>query len=661
MSYILKNYITVIAAVILFVITPQSAFSQQKYAKEYEKSGDQAMNEGEYHQALEYYTLGRKFVKQNLNLMYKCGEACMMLKNYDKAEYWYQKVLIENDSVNINNTFPYLYLHLAQAAICNGNIIQAQSFLNTCLLDCNDIEIRKQCKAELSRIDWIIDNDTPGNYKITNLGKNVNNEASQSNTFIIRDSVMIFTDSDYKTVEIKGQTFYKDVYQQLYFSFIDEDYYTPRQKLAWGNINKKKTDVADLFLDTVTYTAYFTYSKTHNGKKISSIYYSVFNNKTNKWEKPKIFKPLEDNEHSYSHPVVAYKGGETVMYFASDREGGFGNMDIWYIDMYKENAVPVNLGSTVNTTGNEITPFYYSQNNELYFSSDTHFGFGGFDIFKSSGWKTSWQKAENMLMPINSPANDMYFYLTDCDCKGYFTSNRISDNNKENKTCCNDIYRFNYVAPIPVLAEPVTPQVKDTFNINDILPVSLYFHNDSPDAGSDLPTTDLSYSDCYKLYMSQKNIYKANRTKGMEDSLADIQLKDIDNFFNDKIEKGYKQLNIALDYITKLLLEGHSVTVQIKGYCSSLYQTEYNRLLAQRRINSTENYMRTYNGGILSAYMDNIAKDGKHVLETEHLAVGKAESNSPNPENLEEKRMSIYLPSAMEERRIEIQVIKCRD
>ena len=131
--------------------------------------------------------------------------------------------------------------------------------------------------------------------------------------------------------------------------------------------------------------------------------------------------------------------------------------------------------------------------------------------------------------------------------------------------------------------------------------------------------------------------------------------------FNDKIEKGYKQLNIALDYITKLLLEGHSVTVQIKGYCSSLYQTEYNRLLAQRRINSTENYMRTYNGGILSAYMDNIAKDGKHVLETEHLAVGKAESNSPNPENLEEKRMSIYLPSAMEERRIEIQVIKCRD
>lgn len=637
-----------------------TAFAQEKYAKEYEKQGDKAFASGDYSQALEYYTLGRKFLKQNINLMYKCGETCLKMNDYDKAEYWYQKVLIESEDQNINQKYPLLYLHLAQSAISNGNIIQAQSFLNTCLLDCNDIEIRKQCKKELEKIDWIVANSEIQNFNITNLGKNINSETSELNTFVLRDSILVFTKPTYKTKTTKKQTYYTDIYNQIHFSYIDEYYYTPANLLNWGDINKKKTDVSDLFLDTVTYTAYFTYTKTKNNQKISQIYYSTLNKKTNKWSKPQIFKPLEDNKHSYTHPVIAWNNNECIMYFASNRNGGYGNMDIWYIDMQDQNATPINCGPTINTIGNEITPFYYGNDGELYFASDTHHGFGGFDIFRSEGSKQRWHQVENLLKPINSSANDMYPFIVDSDEEGYFTSNRVSENNIDNKTCCNDIYRFNSKLPLTPTMNTIVEKQTEGFNPAYDLPIELYFHNDSPDAGSELTTTNLSYKDCYDMYRSLSNQYKVNRTKGLDDSTANEKLAEIDDFMSNKLTKNYEKLNSALDYMIDHLQKGEKLTIQIRGYCSALYETDYNFKLAERRIVSFENYMRSYKNGVLKQYMETQADDGKKALEIEHLSIGKLESTSPNPTTLEEKRRSIYLPESMNERRIEVKVIQVR-
>ncbi|MGP1515214.1 MAG: hypothetical protein ACTTJH_04580 [Bacteroidales bacterium] len=661
MSYILKKSIITFTFCLFAVITPTLLFGQEKYAKEYEKQGDKAFAQGYYQQALEYYTLGRKFLRQNITLMFKCGETCLKMNNYDKAEYWYQKVLIENDTININKTFPLLYLHLAQSAICNGNLIQAQSFLNTCLFDCDDIEIRKECKKELENIDWIIANNTPLEFNITNLGKNINNETSQFNTFVFRDSILIFTAPTYKKKTTKKETYYTDIYNQIHFSYIDDNYYTPYKLLDWGQINKKKTNVSDFYLDTTTFTAYFTYTTTKNKQNISQIYYSSYDLSSNKWSKPKIFKPLEDKEYSYSHPVIVRQKTECLMYFSSNCKGGFGGMDIWFIDMLNPDAKPINCGGTINTVGNEITPFYDVAQGELYFSSDTHKGFGGFDIFRSKGQKQRWQIVENLLKPINSPANDLYPFISEADEEGYFTSNRPSENNVDNKTCCNDIYRFNRKLPIVPTMQQIVEVKKDEFNPAFDLPIILYFHNDSPDANSTSLVTQSSYADCYNLYRSLSNQYKVNRTRGLDDSIAQEQLSDIDNFMENKLKKNYDKLNRALDYMIDKLQKGNKLTIQIRGYCSSLFETDYNFKLAERRIVSLENYMRTYKNGILSKYMETKDKDDRYLLEIEHLAIGKLESLSPNPTTMEEKRQSIYLPQAMEERRIEIKVIRIRN
>jgi outer membrane protein OmpA-like peptidoglycan-associated protein len=656
MSNILKKVLFIIV-VLTLAVNVQPLFSQEKYAREYEQQGDKSMQKQEYSQALDYYVLGRKFVKKDLRLMFKCGEACLAMHDYDKAEYWYQKVLIENDTANINNNFPYLYLHLSRASISNGNIIQAQSFLNTCLLDCNDINVRKECKDELKRIDWIIDNDKEKNYTITNLGKNINDETSQMGTFILSDSILVFTTPEYKTKVSNGNTYYTDIYNQLYYSFIDEDYYTPAKKLEWGKINKKKTNCSDLFLDTATFTAYFTYTTTKKNRNNSQIYYSKFEN--HNWTKPMPFLPTFDKNSSNTHPVIARQKNEAIMYFASNRSGGFGQMDIWFVNLNDKSAKPINCGNTINTIGNEITPFYYVDDEELYFSSDKHYGFGGFDIFRSNGWQNRWTTPENLLTPINSPANDMYPFIIDSDNEGYFTSNRESTNNKHNKTCCNDLYRFNSNVPNEPTMQVI--EKKDKFNPMFDLPLALYFHNDSPDAGSNSPKTNLSYEDCYKLYVSLSNQYKVNRTKGLDDSLGNIELSKIDTFFENKIKHSYEKLNDALEFIYTKLQEGKNVTVQIRGFASSLFETTYNFNLSERRIVSVENYMRAWRGGVLKTYMDSIAQDNQHKLEINHLAMGKLQSTSPNPETLEEKRHSIYLEQAMEERRIEIKVIQIRN
>ena len=92
-----------------------------------------------------------------------------------------------------------------------------------------------------------------------------------------------------------------------------------------------------------------------------------------------------------------------------------------------------------------------------------------------------------------------------------------------------------------------------------------------------------------------------------------------------------------------------------------MFETGYNYNLAERRIVSVENYINTWNNGALKPYTQSIATDGKPRLETIHLAIGKLEATSPNPESIEEKRQSVYLPSSMEERRIEIKVIQVRN
>lgn len=125
-----------------------------------------------------------------------------------------------------------------------------------------------------------------------------------------------------------------------------------------------------------------------------------------------------------SQPSVSADG--TILYFASNRPGGQGGIDIWYTkkDAAGNWGVPVNMGPTINTPGNEKSPFIHSDSQTLYFSSDGHPGVGGYDIFYTrADAKGKWATPTNIGIPINTAGDEVGFFVSTDGNTGFFCSN----------------------------------------------------------------------------------------------------------------------------------------------------------------------------------------------------------------------------------------------
>ncbi len=115
------------------------------------------------------------------------------------------------------------------------------------------------------------------------------------------------------------------------------------------------------------------------------------------------------------------------LYFVSNREGGYGGLDIWSSRFEQGRwQLPQNLGPGVNTPGDETAPFVYADNQTLYFASTGLPGMGGSDLFMSRRSDTGWSKAVNLGMPLNSPFNEASLSLNRSGDTAYFSTDRDS-------------------------------------------------------------------------------------------------------------------------------------------------------------------------------------------------------------------------------------------
>ena len=116
-----------------------------------------------------------------------------------------------------------------------------------------------------------------------------------------------------------------------------------------------------------------------------------------------------------------------TLYFTSAREqDNFGGMDIYKVERLPNGkwGNPINLGDSINTTGNDKSPFMHADSYTLYFSSDGHIGMGGFDIFYSKmDDKGSFYSPKNLGNPINTDKDEHGFIVSTDGKYGYFASN----------------------------------------------------------------------------------------------------------------------------------------------------------------------------------------------------------------------------------------------
>ncbi|MDP2386952.1 MAG: OmpA family protein [Bacteroidota bacterium] len=160
----------------------------------------------------------------------------------------------------------------------------------------------------------------------------------------------------------------------------------------------------------------------------------------NTWGTPKNLGSVI-NSKEWDAQVSISADGKTLVW-SSSRPGGLGEEDLWISRKNDKDewTTPKNLGSMVNTSGNEYSPFLHPDGKTLYFSSNNLAPrLGGFDIFKTTiNADGSCTKPENVGYPINTTKNDLYFVLTPSGLKGYFASDRAGGQGK------NDLYEIIY-------------------------------------------------------------------------------------------------------------------------------------------------------------------------------------------------------------------------
>ena len=182
------------------------------------------------------------------------------------------------------------------------------------------------------------------------------------------------------------------------------------------------------------YFAICNYKKNKNG---CSIFESRYNPIKKEWSKPIYLESLAGEKEIIVNsrgktkkvptddrqPFVT-KDGRTL-FFVSDRGGGEGGFDIWFSRRVGAGwSPPQNLGATINTPFNEATPFFNDAATTLYFASEGHPGYGGYDLFYSKGEIGSFGEPVNVGAPVNSTYNDVGGLWMDEDSLVYFTSNR---------------------------------------------------------------------------------------------------------------------------------------------------------------------------------------------------------------------------------------------
>ena len=151
------------------------------------------------------------------------------------------------------------------------------------------------------------------------------------------------------------------------------------------------------------------------------------------WFNERAF-PHNDQNGKTGYP--AFTPDAEALFFASERPGGYGGFDL-YIS-YREGdswTFPINLGPAVNTPGDEISPYFDGKN--LFFASDYHIGFGGYDLFQAEQGNGQWTSVSNLGLPLNSPRDDYGYIFDELQNTGYFTSNRVGGRGAE------DIYRVS--------------------------------------------------------------------------------------------------------------------------------------------------------------------------------------------------------------------------
>ena len=357
-------------------------------------------------------------------------------------------------------------------------------------------------------------------------------------------------------------------------------------------------------------TLYYTVCKFDNVKKYLNcdIYYSE--NVNGGWSPIKSVSNKINLPGSWeSQPTISADG--RTLYFVSDRSGGFGGYDI-YRSIKSESGewgTPINLGPLINSTGNEKSPFFHPDEKTLYFSSDGWMGLGGYDIFYSKlDDHGLWTKPKNIGYPINSPDDEVGFFVSTDGKQGFFASNKFNGKGGW------DLYSFElYDAARPEKVLLIRGNIKSEYSAE---PVKAHIELKNLDTKkiSNIPMDSVTgnyvavapFNSDYIMTVKKEGHVYESRYIAKVDSMfilparIDIEMKPIELNKSYRINDIYFPFNsfdltmeskAVLDQLIDFLNESQNISIQIQGHTDNIGNDASNLKLSESRAQSVYHYL----------------------------------------------------------------------
>jgi len=428
-----------------------SAAKRHKIAKDLNKSGG-------YYESINHTKELLEKDSTNDEYLYTLAEAYFLSRDYVNAEIYFKKVA-EKEGKNVSLAL----FRLAESQKYNGKYAEAKNtfdvFQKSKYKEARGEKYKLFAKNEVSSCDFAIKalHDS-AMVEIVHLGDNVNSGYTEFSPRPLSDSVLIFASlqSDSVLTVDHGEMHYHHV--KLYSSENKGEGWEYPEEIKELNTNYE-SNANGVFSPDMT-RFYFTRCYQNNdAQMICEIYVSNYENGT--YQKP---QKLDDNVNiagftstqPYIFEVPGGKVKTETLLFTSNRPGGKGGLDIWSCTVqggkYKK---PTNMGPIINSIRDEMSPYYDQAYECIYFSSNYHHGFGGYDIFRSLGRPGKWDKPVNIGVPFNTRVDDTYFIMKKNKRDGFLVSNRPGGIHLTSETCCDDIYSFKYDRPLIFALNPL--------------------------------------------------------------------------------------------------------------------------------------------------------------------------------------------------------------
>lgn len=392
--------------------------------------GDKCFDKFDYDGALYYYDLVNEVQRNDASVTRRIADTYRRMGNLPMSAEWYKKTL------EIDQSNPEDMIHYAEALKSMGVYDEAMAWYGE-YAKFNPLD--RRAKSHLRQREYYLDLQADSlkymmkRLEINNADPAIGVSRFEGGKYLI-SSMRIDKINGFANPNWAKELPYLDVYV---CDMNEKDELINAVKLD-KNVNSKYHD-GPVHYCRADKTLYITRNNMRGGRpqrdKNGNVNLQIYSSKYDNGEwKPSQQIKFNSSDYSYAHPCLTKDGN--FMYFSSNMPGGMGGTDIYMCQRTGDSwGEPVNMGSAINSEGDEMFPFM-ADNGVLYFSSNGWAGLGGLDIFRSDFLFGKWMDAVNLGFPINSSADDFSMFYDNADDSGIFCSSRDGGGN-------DDVYSFS--------------------------------------------------------------------------------------------------------------------------------------------------------------------------------------------------------------------------